>query len=179
MSSVSRLKLSLFAFAGAAAFLPAAASAQPASSAAALPHLSKAERTAIATLQNALAARDYGAAAGALGAAQAAAQGSDARYYVAILQFQLARETNNASLQASATEALIASGRLPQGALGSLYGLQGTGALSTRDRARADTAYTRALELSPSPELALALAQIKMQGRKNADAATLIGRAIA
>lgn len=179
MRFVSRLELGLFAIAGAAFVFPSAASAQPApASAAALPHLSKAERTTIAALQTALDSKDYTAATSALSAARAATVGEDARYYVAILQFRLARETNNAALLASATDALIATGRLPQGALGNLYGLQGTG-LSTRDRARAESAYARALELSPSPELALSLAQIKMQGRKNADAAALIDRAIA
>src|SRR6476661_105331 len=142
MKCVSRLSLGLFAFAGAAAFAPCAVAApRPAAAPAVGPHLTKPERTAIAALQAALASRDYAGATTALNAARAAAVGDDARYYVAILQFQLARETNNATLLASATDALIATGRVPQGALGNLYGLQGTGALSTRDRARADAAY--------------------------------------
>src|SRR3954469_23885292 len=150
MRCVSRLKLGLFAFAGAAALVPGSVAAQrPAPAPAVGPHLTKPERTAIAALQTALANRDYAGATTALSAARAAAVGDDARYYVAILQFQLARETNNAALLASSTDALIATGRLPQGALGNLYGLQGTGALSARDRARAEAAYSHALELSP------------------------------
>src|SRR3954470_3957980 len=180
MSCVSRLELGLFALAGSTFLLPSAAAAEQAPAASApLPRLSKPERAAIAALQAALTNRDYATAATALSAARAAAVGDDARYYVAILQFRLARETNNATLLASATDALIATGRVPQGALGNLYGLQGTGALSARDRARAEAAYSHALELSPSPELALSLAQIKMQGRKNAEAIALIDRAIA
>jgi tetratricopeptide (TPR) repeat protein len=169
--------LGLLATVGAAALLVPSIAAQPPASGA-LPHLGKAERGAIGALQTALAARDYAAANAALSAAQAAAESNDARYYVALLQFQLARETSNASMQASAVEALITLGRMPQGQLGSLYALQGTNALSARDRVRADTAYTRALELAPSPELALALAQVKLQERRNAEAVALIGRAI-
>jgi tetratricopeptide (TPR) repeat protein len=180
MSSVPRLKLSLILGAGAALLCaPAAQAQQRPISSAPLPHLSKPERAALAALQDSLTRRDYAAAAGALAAAQSAARSDDARYYTALLQFQLARETGNAALQASAVEALIASGRSPPADLGGLYGLQGTTALSSRDRARAEAAYARALELAPSPELALTLAQIKMDGRKNADAVALIDRAIA
>jgi tetratricopeptide (TPR) repeat protein len=177
MSLRWKLALGLAAAIGAASFAaPGLEAQQP--EAAQPPRLSKAERSAIGALQSALAARDYGAAASALSAAQAAAQGNDARYYVALLQFQLARETNNAAMQASAIESLLAIGRLPQAQLGGLYALQGTTALSTRDRARAEAAYTRAMELAPSPEIALTLAQLKIDGRKNADAIALIGRAI-
>jgi tetratricopeptide (TPR) repeat protein len=172
----SKLALSLAAAIGAASLGIHAASAQPAE--ASLPRVAKAERAAIAALQTALAARDYGTAASALTAAQAAAHGDDARYYVALLQFQLARETNDAAMQASAAETLIALGRMPQAQLGGLYALQGTTALSGRDRARAEAAYTRAMELAPSPEIALTLAQLKINARKNADAVALIDRAI-
>lgn len=168
----SKLALGLFVAVGGASLSSAPAVAQT------LPHVDKTERSAIGALQSALAARDYAAAASALSAAQAAAQGADARYYVALLQFQLARETNNAAMQASAVETLIALGRMPQAQLGGLYALQGTSALSTRDRTRAEAAYTRAMELAPSPELALALAQLKIEGRKNGEAAALIDRAI-
>src|SRR3954471_14715020 len=98
MKCVSRLKLGLFAFAGAAALVPGVAAAKPSAAAPAVgPHLTKPERTTIAALQAALANRDYASATTALSAARAAAVGDDARYYVAILQFQLARETNNAA----------------------------------------------------------------------------------
>jgi tetratricopeptide (TPR) repeat protein len=171
----SKLALGVFAALGAASFLPQPAIAQT------LPHVGKAERSAIGALQSALAARDYATAASALSAAQAAAQGSDARYYVALLQFQLARETSNAAMQASAIENLISIGRLPQAQLGGLYALQGTSALAGRsrsDRDRAEAAFTRAMELAPSPELALTLAQLKIEGHKNGEAIAMIGRAI-
>ncbi len=165
----SKLALGLLASLGAASIV--SAQTPP-------PQVAKAERSAIGALQSALAARDYTAATSALGAAQAAAQSSDARYYVALLQFQLARETNNGAMQASAIETLIALGRMPQTQMGGLYALQGTNALSTRDRARAEAAYGRAMELAPSPEIALTIAQLKIQDRKNADAAGYVDRAI-
>ncbi len=171
MSLRLELALSLFA-AVSAASLPSSATAQTP------PHVAKAERSAIGALQSALAARDYATAASALSAAQAAAQSDDARYYVALLQFQLARETNNATMQAQAEESLIALGRLPQAQLGGLYALQGSNALSTRDRVRAEAAFTRAMELAPSPEIALTLAELKIEGRKNGDAVGFIDRAI-
>jgi tetratricopeptide (TPR) repeat protein len=177
MRFVPGLALSLFLGAGAASLLAPAAAQPPA--APQPPHLTKEERAAVAALQDALARRDYASAASALTAAQAAARGDDARYYTALLQFQLARETGNAALQASASEALIASGRMPQSELGRLYGLQGAGAYFGRDRARAEAAYTRAMDLSPSPETALALAQVKIERRKPAEAVTLIDSAIA
>jgi tetratricopeptide (TPR) repeat protein len=172
----SKLALSLVAGIGAASLGVHAASAQQAEATA--PRVTKAERAAITALQTALAARDYVAAASALSAAQAAVRGDDARYYVALLQFQLARETNDAAMQASAVETLIAMGRMPQAQLGGLYALQGTNALSARDRARAEAAYNRAMELAPSPEIALTLAQLKINGRRNAEAVALIDRAI-
>ncbi|HEX4738325.1 MAG TPA: hypothetical protein VH331_12275 [Allosphingosinicella sp.] len=171
----SKLALGVFAAVGAASLGSAPVAAQTA------PHVSKAERSAIGALQSALAARDYTTAASALSAAQAAAQSSDARYYVALLQFQLARETSNASMQASAIETLISLGRLPQAQLGGLYALQGTSAMGGRDRAardRAEAAFARALELAPSPEIALTLAQLKINDRKNGEAIALIDRAI-
>jgi predicted negative regulator of RcsB-dependent stress response len=173
-----RSKLALFVLAslGAASILPEATPAQQAP--ASVPRVGKAERAAIAALQNAIAAHDYATAAGALATAQQTATSDDARYYTALLQFRLARETNNAAMQANATEALIAMGRMPQAQLGGLYALQGTGALSARDRARADTAYTRAMELAPSPEIALTLAQLRINGHRNAEAVALIDRAI-
>lgn len=172
----SKLAVVVLAGLGAASFFPSSAPAQP--PAASGPHVAKAERAAILALQNALAARDYATAASALATAQQTATGDDARYYVALLQFRLARETSNATMQAAATETLIAMGRMPQAQLGGLYALRGTTALSARERARADAAYSRAMELAPSPEIALTLAQLRIDGHRNAEAIGLIDRAI-
>src|SRR5947208_2875622 len=85
-------------------------------------------------LSAALAARDYGTAAGALSAAQAAVHSEDGRYYLTNLQFQYARETNNLPLQTSTIDALIANGRTSPTELGQLYALRGTLAVYAGER---------------------------------------------
>jgi hypothetical protein len=158
----------MFAAAPAAAQAPSAATA----------HLPREERTALAALQAALAARDYGTAATALSAAQGAVRSEDGRYYLTNLQFQYARETNNAPLQTSTIDALIANGRTSQLELGQLYALRGTLAVYAGEREPAERAFTRALDLAPSADTALALAQVKYSLRKNVEALGLIDRAI-
>jgi tetratricopeptide (TPR) repeat protein len=176
MASVSRLALGLMLGLGLA--VPAASPAA-AQDAARGPSLTKQERSALAALETALNARNYAGASSALSAAQSAARGSDARYYLAQLQLKLARETGNRALEASATEALIASGRVPQAQLGALYAAQASFVPSgAQARERTEAALTRALELSPSAETALALAQAKISLRKNAEAVALVERAI-
>jgi hypothetical protein len=155
----------------------APALAQPVGAAAPL-HLAPEERTALAALQSALAARDYGAAASALSAAQAAVRSEDGRYYLTNLQFQYARETNNLALQTSTIDALIANGRTGGAELAQLHALRGTLAVNGRDRVAAEKAFTRAMELAPSPETALALAQVKVSLSRNAEALALVDRAI-
>jgi tetratricopeptide (TPR) repeat protein len=142
------------------------------------PTLSKEERAALAAAETALTARNYPAASAAIAAAQSAARGADARYYAAVLQLRLARDTGNVTAQASAIDALIATGR-PQGAeLGTLYATQGAIAANAGNRERAETALTRALELTPSADTAISLARVKLDLRKNADAVALVARAI-
>lgn len=136
------------------------------------------ERTALSALQAALAARDYGAAASALSAAQGAVRSDDGRYYLTNLQFQYARDTNNLALQTSTIDSLISNGRTAPAELGQLYALRGTLAVNTQDRVAAEKAFTRALELAPSPETALALAQVKVSLYRNAEALALIDRAV-
>ena len=176
MASVSRLALGISLALGAASIAGAPAVAQKGSSG---PVLAKDERAALAALETALAARNYTAAQGALGTAQAAARGADARYYLAGLQLRLGRETNNTALQASAIEAMLASGRVPAAEQGSLYTTQGALFTFARDRQKAEASLTRALELAPSAETAIALAQAKINLRKDVEALPLIERAIA
>ena len=173
-------KLAAFAVLSAGAgvlILPASAAAQRAP-AAAYPNVNRAEYQALAALEAALAARNYSAAAAALAAAQSAARGSDARYHLAGLQLRYARETGNAAAQASAIEALIASGRISGAELGPLYASQGAVAATAGRREQAETALTRALELAPSADTAISLARIKLDLRKNAEAVALVDRAV-
>jgi tetratricopeptide (TPR) repeat protein len=168
MSFMLALGLAGVAATSAAAQAPTAATA----------HLSREERTALAALQAALAARDYGTAAGALSAAQAAVHSEDGRYYLTNLQFQYARETNNLPLQTSTIDALIANGRTSQTELGQLYALRGTLAVYAGEREPAERAFTKALDLAPNADTALALAQVKYSLRKNVEALGLIDRAV-
>src|SRR5439155_15857201 len=100
------------------------------------------------------------------------------RYYLTNLQFQYARESNNVPLQTSTIDALIANGRTSPAELGQLYALRGTLAVYAGDREPAEKAFTRALELAPTADTALALAQVKYSLRKNVEALGLIDRAI-
>jgi hypothetical protein len=177
MASVSRLAFGMLLALGAPSLaFSSAAGAQVA----AKPSFTKQEYTALQAAEAALNARNYQAAASALSSAQSVARGADARYYLAAMQLRLARETNNAALQASATEALIATGRVPQSDLGALYGTQGAIAANTGGpgRERAEAALTRALESAPSADTAISLARVKLDLRKNAEAVALVERAV-
>ena len=179
MGSVSRLAPALALALTGALLAPAApAHAQKGKDARTGPSFARDEYQALAAAEAALNARNYAAAASALATAQGAARGADARYHLAGLQLRLARETNNAPLQAQASEALIASGRLSGAELGSLYAAQGAAAANSGNRDRAEAALSRALELSPSAETAISLARVKLDLRKNAEAVALVDRAI-
>jgi tetratricopeptide (TPR) repeat protein len=142
------------------------------------PNLSKAERNALATLKGAVDARDFPAAISALTSAQAVVRGADARYYLAVLQVEVARGTNNLALLSSAIDTLMASGRLSQAELGSLYASQAAIASFGSDRKRAEEAYVRAMEVAPTAETAITLAQFRTSAGRYADAVALIDRAI-
>ena len=177
MASITRLALGITLAFGPASIV--AVTPAIAAKAYAGPTLTKDERAALAGVETALASRNYPAASAALSTAQASARGADARYYLAGLQLRLGRETGNTALQASAVDALLASGRVPAAEQGALYTTQGALATFAGNRQRAETALARALELAPSAETAIALAQVKIDLRKNAEALPLIDRAIA
>src|SRR4051812_19099189 len=84
-----------------------------------------AERNALSTLKAALDAHDYAAATTALSAAQSVVRTADGRYFLAAMQVDVARGTNNLPLLSSAVETLVASGRASPQELGGLYSAQG------------------------------------------------------
>ncbi|QAY79281.1 lipopolysaccharide assembly protein LapB [Sphingosinicella sp. BN140058] len=177
MASVSRLSLGIALALGTAsvvAIAPADAKKAPYTG----PSFTKEERASLAALEAALAARNYSAANAALTTAQSAARGADARYQLAGLQLRLGRETNNTALQGAAVDDLLASGRIPVAEQAPLYATQGVLASFAGKRERAETALARAFELAPSPDAAIALARVKLDLRKNAEAVALIDRAI-
>ena len=175
MRSLRKLAFTLI-LAPAASLALQPALAQPA---ARTPSLTKPERAALAAVETALAARNYAAAATALSAAQAAARGSEARYYTAGLQLRLGRETNNVAMQASAIEALLASGLTPAAELPALYLAQAALASNTGNPQRTEALLTRAFDSAPTPDAAISLSRVKFELRKTQEGLALIERAIA
>lgn len=145
---------------------PAPAQAQPGAQsqsqtpAARQPIYSPAERAALTPLQNAynaaIAARDAGqtpdwaAVDAALPAAQAAAQGNDARYLIARIQIGTANERNNTALFDQALEALSANPVTPPAELATFYSAKAVRAFEANDFARAEQALLRVQQITPN-----------------------------
>ena len=142
------------------------------------PGLPKAERTALASLKAALDARDYPGAVSALNAAQASVRSADGRYYLAVMQVEIARGTNNLPLLSSSIETLLASGRLTPVETGSLYASQGAIAALANERQRAEAAYSKAMEMAPTADVAVTLAQFRIVAGRYSEAVALVQRAI-
>lgn len=147
-----------------------AQAAQPAQVAPAQPGqrqyaLSNAERTALAPLitahSAAVAAPTEGKAAAwaaveaLIPAAQAAAQGNDARYLVARIQLATSLQTNNAAGQTAALDALIASAATPADELPRYLHARAERAFAAQDFAAAERAYVRLLEVAPGDQTAV------------------------
>jgi hypothetical protein len=121
--------------------------------------LSNAERAAIAPLleaqRAAVAAAPEGKAAAwaqvqaLLPAAQAAAQGPDARYLVARVQLAAAYETNDDRAKMAGLDAMIAATATPPGDLPPFLNARAELAFAAQDFATAERLYARLLELSP------------------------------
>ncbi len=143
------------------------------------PKLSKEERAALVPLQTAVTAKDWAAAQAALPAAQAAAQGPDARYLTAAMQLSIGLGTNNTALQAQAIDGMIASGGAPQESLAQLYKNQGALASNARDTKKAEAAYAKWVEYAPNDaDAVVLLAEAKNSANKVNEAVPLFERAI-
>jgi tetratricopeptide (TPR) repeat protein len=142
--------------------------------------LSNQERTAVAALQAAAAGPDRAAQDGALSAARAAAQGADARYAVANLQFQIGRARGDNQMQTQAIDAMIASGVPDPAELVPLLAHQASRAYSAGDVRRTDALLGRMVELQPNNPAVLAdHAQMKARLGNRPEAVALLQRAIA
>jgi hypothetical protein len=121
--------------------------------------LSNAERTAIQPLiaahSAAVAAPPEGKAAAwaavqaLIPAAQAAAQGNDARYLVARVQLAAALQLNDNAAQMTALDALIAAPATPADELPRYLHARAEMAFAAQDFAGAERAYVRLLEIAP------------------------------
>lgn len=168
MKSVTRLALLL----GAALSLPAVAGAQAT-------QLSKQERTALSAVQTAMQARDYATAAGAITTAKSQAQSAYGHYLASSYELQLAMQTNNRAMQATAIDAMISSGAAPASSMEELYKNKGALALAAGRLDQAEAAFGKWAELSPNNiDAMLALAEVKDDRKKVNEAVTLIDRAI-
>lgn len=166
-------RIALAGLLGLAALTPAVAQIPPH-----ILNLTRDERSALRTLQTAAAGADRAAQDAALAAARTAAQGADARYAVANIQFQLGRSRGDAQMQNQAIDALVASG-VPQGAeLAPLLASQASRAYSANDLRGADALLARAVELQPNSAAAAAdYAQYKARLGDRPAAVTLFQRA--
>ena len=187
MKSVSRIALGVALVLGGASVVataPADAQKRKKGQAAAQPaqksfNLSKEERAALLPVQNAITAKDWAAAQAALPAAVAVAQSPDARYAVGRFQLEIGLGTNNVALQSQGLENLIASGQVPAVDLPVIYRNQAVLANNAGNKAKAEAAFARVVELSPNdPEALINLAQVKNDLRKPKEAVQLITRAI-
>jgi tetratricopeptide (TPR) repeat protein len=183
MKSVSRIALGVaLVLAGASVAAPADAKKKP--EVAAQPaqrsfNLSKEERAALLPVQNAITAKDWATAQAGLPAAVAAAQSPDARYAVGRFQLEIGLGVNNVAMQSQGLDNLIASGQVPATDLPVIYRNQGVLANNAGEKAKAEAAFARVVELSPNdPEALINLAQVKTDLKKPREAVQLISRAI-
>jgi tetratricopeptide (TPR) repeat protein len=184
MKSVSRIALGIALVLGGASVATAPAAAKKKPDAPAQPaqrsfNLSKEERAALLPVQTAVTAKDWATAQAGLPAALAAAQSPDARYAVGRFQLEIGLGTNNVAMQAQGLDNLVASGQVPATELPVIIRNQGVLANNAGDKAKAETAFARVVELSPNdPEALISLAQVKNDLKKPKEAVQLISHAI-
>ncbi|MEO7178033.1 MAG: hypothetical protein ABIW83_04250, partial [Allosphingosinicella sp.] len=183
MKSVSSLALALALVIGGAVVVAAPADAKKKPVAAQPPAstivLTKEERAAMAPVQTAITAKDWAAAQAALPTAAAAATSPGGRYAIARFQLEIGAGTNNVAMQAQGIDALIASGQVNATDLPNIYRNQGILADNANNKAKAEAAFAKAVELSPNdPEAMINLARVKNDLKKPAEAVQLISRAI-
>lgn len=178
------IALGLALAAGAAMSTPAAAKAQqPAASeqkAETKIQPSKGAIKAIIELQTAVNANDTASIPAKLAAAQAVAKTPDDRYAIAGLQYKAAVAANNNASKAAALEALIASGKVSPTELSSFNMELGNTYKALNQADRAAAAFERALAANPAnPDAAIILAEARASQGRDAEAVSLIQKAIA
>ncbi len=184
MKSVSRIALGVALVLGSASMVataPAEAKKKPeaAQPANANITLTKEERAAMAPVQTAIAAKDWATAQAGMPAAIAAATSPGGRYAVGRFQLEIGLGTSNVAMQSEGLDNLIASGKVEPGDLPTIYRNQGVLANNANNKAKAEIAFAKVVELSPNdPEALISLAQVKSELKKPAEAAQLISRAI-
>jgi len=183
MKSVSSLALAVALVLGGSMVVAAPADAkkkpEAAQPAAKGPTLTKEERAALLPVQTAITAKDWAAAQAAMPAASAAVTSPGGRYAIGRFQLEIGTGTKNVALQAQGLDNLLASGQVEGEQLPILYRNQAVLANEAGNKAKAEAAYAKVVELTPNdPEALINLAQIKSELKKPAEAVQLISRAI-
>lgn len=187
MKSVSRIALGVALVLGGASIVATAPAdaqkkkkkAEVAAPAASTIVLTKEERAAMAPIQTAVAAKDWATAQAQLPAATAAATSPGGRYAIGRFQLEIGLGTNNVAMQSQGLDNLIASGQVGAVDLPTIYRNQGVLANNANNKAKAEAAFAKVVELSPGDSEALiSLAQVKNDMKKPAEAVQLISRAI-
>ena len=158
---------------GLAASVPAAA--QPATGGLTL---SATEQAALVPLKQAVDSRNWSAAAMALPAARAAAQGADARYAVARYELDIASGTQNRTALTQAIISVLEQRRSPPDEQVELLRQYGALTYDYGNAGAAEQTLNRVLQLAPNdPEALAMLAQISHNRGNNAQSITLFQRA--
>jgi tetratricopeptide (TPR) repeat protein len=138
-----------------------------------------AERMALAPLAQAVAARNWAAAAAAVPAAQQAARSADARYVLGRYQLDIGLATRDRQLQYRAIQAILQSGVATPSEQSILFRQLASVYYEAGTPAEAEPLLRRALETSPNdPELYGMLAQVSRDRRNDAQALTFLLRAL-
>jgi tetratricopeptide (TPR) repeat protein len=186
MKSVSRIALGVALVLGGASVVATAPAdaqkkkkgeaAQPANAGITL---TKEERAALAPVQTAITAKDWATAQAGLTTAASAVTSPGGRYAIGRFQLEIGLGSNNIAMQSQGLDNLIASGLVEAKDLPVMYRNQAVLANNAGNKAKAETAYARAIELNPNdPEVMISLAQVKNDLKKPVEAVQLISRAI-
>lgn len=115
----------------------------------------------------------------ALAAAEAIAESADARYALAVYQFEIGRQRRDDALRARGLDVLVASPRTPAARIPGYLATRGEIAFRNRDYATASSAWTRLLELQPNDAQTLFnVAQLRLAQDDRRDAVRLIRLAV-
>ncbi len=144
------------------------------------PKYSEAIQKNIPVAQKALDAGQFAAVKTSIAAAQAGAQTPDDKYVVGATTLNLGIKTNDVATQSAGIDMMIDSGAAPADQMIKLLDNQGRLAVQARNYAKADTAFTKLMQLDPtnSDNISL-LAEVKIQNKQPNEALPLIQQAIA
>ncbi|MFW2830143.1 hypothetical protein [Sphingomonas sp. ID0503] len=144
------------------------------------PKLSKEARPLLAAAQTALGANDFATASAKLTEAQGVASTPDDKFYIGQLLYQVGQKQNDQATQMKGVELMTDSGsELAKANLDQMYLMQAQAAMNAKDYGKAEGLLTKANELKPDPNNMVALAEIKVGLKKNAEAMQLVEQAIA